>query len=34
MSGAADHHDHRNDGDYFSHAGALFRLMSAEQRRC
>lgn len=32
MSGAADHHDHRNDGDYFSHSGALFCLMSAEQK--
>ncbi|MFK3725405.1 catalase [Pseudomonas monteilii] len=32
LSGSADRHDHREDPDYFSHAGALFRLMSAEQR--
>ncbi|WP_438283298.1 catalase [Pseudomonas alabamensis] len=32
LSGNADRHDHREDPDYFSHAGALFRLMGAEQR--
>ena len=32
LSGAADRHDHREDGDYYSQAGALFRLMSAEQK--
>ncbi|WP_447588883.1 catalase [Aquipseudomonas campi] len=32
LSGAADRYDHREDGDYYSHAGALFRLMSDEQR--
>lgn len=33
LQGAADRHDHRDDGDYFSHAGALFRLMTAEQQK-
>lgn len=32
LSGASDRHDHRADSDYFSHAGALFRLMSDEQK--
>ena len=32
LSGAADRYDHREDGDYYSHAGALFRLMSDEQK--
>lgn len=32
LSGAADRHDHREDDDYYSQAGALFRLMSAEQK--
>lgn len=32
LSGAADRYDHREDTDYYSHAGALFRLMSDEQR--
>ncbi|MBK4989328.1 catalase [Pseudomonas sp. S60] len=32
LSGAADRHDHRVDNDYYSHAGALFRLMSEAQR--
>lgn len=32
ISGAADRWDHRVDGDYYSHAGALFRLMSDEQK--
>jgi catalase len=32
LHGAADRWDHRVDGDYYSHAGALFRLMSDEQR--
>jgi catalase len=32
LSGAADRYDHREDSDYYSHAGALFRLMSDEQK--
>ncbi|MNG36135.1 Catalase [compost metagenome] len=28
----ADRYDHREDTDYYSHAGALFRLMNAEQK--
>jgi len=32
LNGAADRYDHRADGDYYSHAGALFRLMNAEQQ--
>ncbi len=32
LNGAADRHDHREDTDYYSHAGALFRLMSDEQK--
>jgi catalase len=32
LNGAADRYDHREDTDYYSHAGALFRLMSAEQK--
>ncbi len=32
LSGAADRHDHRQDEDYYSQAGALFRLMNAEQQ--
>lgn len=32
LSGAADRYDHRSDDDYFSQAGALFRLMTAEQQ--
>ncbi|MHA6162330.1 catalase [Pseudomonas sichuanensis] len=32
LEGAADRYDHREDNDYYSHAGALFRLMSNEQR--
>ncbi len=32
LSGAAARHDHREDSDYYSHAGALFRLMNAEQK--
>ncbi|RBH45686.1 catalase, partial [Pseudomonas sp. MWU13-2860] len=27
-----DRYDHREDTDYYSHAGALFRLMNDEQR--
>ncbi len=30
---AADHWNHREDTDYFSQPGALFRLMSSDQRR-
>ena len=32
LNGAADRFDHREDSDYYSQAGALFRLMSAEQQ--
>ncbi|AXM96685.1 catalase [Pseudomonas plecoglossicida] len=32
LNGSADRYDHRDDDDYFSHAGALFRLMSSEQK--
>ena len=32
LSGLADRYDHREDTDYFSHAGALFRLMTQEQQ--
>jgi catalase len=32
LSGSADRYDHREDTDYYSHAGALFRLMSADQK--
>ena len=32
LSGAADRYDHRTDGDYFSQAGALFRLMNEAQQ--
>ncbi|MBA1275603.1 catalase [Stutzerimonas azotifigens] len=32
LSGAADRYDHRMDDDYYSQAGALFRLMNAEQQ--
>ncbi|MFB4391934.1 MULTISPECIES: catalase [unclassified Pseudomonas] len=32
LSGSADRYDHREDTDYYSQAGALFRLMSAEQQ--
>ena len=32
LNGAADRYDHREDTDYYSHAGALFRLMTAEQK--
>jgi catalase len=33
IAGAADHWNHRVDDDYFSQPGALFRLMSAEQKQ-
>jgi catalase len=33
LGGAADHWDHREDTDYFSQPGKLFRLMSAEQQK-
>ena len=34
LSGAADHWNHReDDDDYYSQAGNLFRLMSAEQKQ-
>ncbi len=32
LEGAADHWDHREDDDYFSQPGLLFRLMSSSQR--
>lgn len=32
LSGSADRHDHRLDNDYFSQAGALFRLMTPAQQ--
>ncbi|WP_122659664.1 catalase, partial [Pseudomonas viridiflava] len=32
LSGTADRHDHRVDGDYYSQAGKLFNLMSADQK--
>jgi catalase len=31
--GAADHWNHREDGDYYSQPGALFRLMTPAQRQ-
>ncbi len=31
-AGAVDHYDHREDGDYYSQPGALFRLFDAAQR--
>jgi catalase len=33
LNGAADRYDHRTDGDYYSQAGALFRLMSQQQQQ-
>lgn len=33
LDGVADRYDHREDTDYYSQPGALFRLMSAEQQR-
>jgi catalase len=33
LHGAADRWNHREDDDYFSQPGALFRLMSAEQKQ-
>uniref|UniRef100_UPI00333EFABF catalase n=1 Tax=Castellaniella defragrans TaxID=75697 RepID=UPI00333EFABF len=33
LEGAADHWNHREDTDYFSQPGALFRLMSPEQQQ-
>jgi catalase len=32
VGGAIDRHNHRNDEDYYSQAGDLYRLMSEEQR--
>lgn len=32
LAGAADHYDHRADADYYSQAGDLFRLMSADEQ--
>jgi len=32
LNGSAERYDHREDNDYYSHAGALFRLMSDEQQ--
>ena len=33
VEGAADHWNHRQDDDYYSQPGLLFRLMTAEQRK-
>ncbi|HEY6559573.1 MAG TPA: catalase [Polyangiaceae bacterium] len=33
VEGAADHWNHREDGDYYSQPGKLFRLMSAAQQQ-
>jgi catalase len=33
LEGAADHWNHREDDDYYSQPGALFRLMSAAQKQ-
>ena len=33
IEGAADHWNHREDTDYYSQAGDLFRLMSADEQR-
>ena len=33
IAGAADHWNHREDTDYFSQPGALFRLMDAQARK-
>lgn len=33
LDGAADHWNHREDTDYYSQPGALFRLMNAEQKQ-
>jgi catalase len=32
MDGTADHWNHRDDDDYFTQPGLLFRLMSPEQQ--
>jgi len=32
LEGAADRYDHRTDSDYYSQAGALFRLMTSDQQ--
>jgi catalase len=32
LEGAAGHWDHREDSDYFSQPGKLFRLMTAEKK--
>jgi len=33
LDGAVDHWDHREDDDYYSQAGDLFRIMSKEQQK-
>ncbi|MCE7902362.1 MAG: catalase [Gammaproteobacteria bacterium PRO9] len=33
LEGAADHWNHREDEDYYSQPGALFRLMNAKQKK-
>jgi len=33
LAGAAAHYDHREDDDYYSQPGVLFRLFDAEQRK-
>jgi len=32
LEGAADHWNHREDDDYYTQPGLLFRLMNAEQQ--
>jgi catalase len=33
LEGAADHWNHREDADYYSQPGALFRLLTPEKRQ-
>ena len=33
FTGSIDRHDHRSDQDYFTQAGALYRLMSEAQKK-
>ena len=33
MAGAVDRHNHRGDEDYYTQAGALYRLMNEDQRK-
>ena len=34
LEGAADHWDYREDDDYYTQPGLLFRLMSPRRSRC